>query len=197
MQFYYADQSQQKGPATLEQLRAAGVTSQTLVWREGMADWQPAGAVPELASLFAAAEPAAPVVAAPPTFQQPPTFEQPHAGSPMQLPYAGYSGGYLQAGYPGAYTAPPSQGMSIASLVLGILAIPATFCYGAGFLFAILAVIFGHIGYGQYKRQTGQASGMAIAGLICGYLSLLVVAIVFLFVIAVIQAASSGGRGGY
>jgi hypothetical protein len=35
-------------------LRAqAGITSDTLVWRRGMAEWTPAGAVPELATILA------------------------------------------------------------------------------------------------------------------------------------------------
>jgi predicted permease len=45
--------------------------------------------------------------------------------------------------------------MSIASLVLGIIAIPTTFCL-LGVLLGLLAVIFGHIGQSQYKQATGR-----------------------------------------
>lgn len=45
MSWYYAEGSEQKGPveqAELEQLMQQGsITPATLVWREGMADWQP------------------------------------------------------------------------------------------------------------------------------------------------------------
>ena len=53
---------------------------------------------------------------------------------------------------------------------LPIIAIPTTFCL-IGVLLGLLAVIFGHIGQSQYKQATGRNNGMAIAGLICGYLS--------------------------
>ena len=210
MQYYYADGDEQKGPVDLDRLRAAGITPQTLVWREGLGEWQPAGKVAELASLFAA--PAAmPVAIQPPgsagmPYQQPTAGQHqqayaqapqhgaapgayPAAGQPHNLGYSGYPAG---GAYAGGYVAPPSQGMSIASMILGILAIPSTFCYGFGFLLALLAVIFGHIGHSQYKKQTGQANGMAIAGLICGYISLAVVALVFLFVFMILGAAATG-----
>ncbi len=49
MNWYYADGTQQQGPvseADFAQLVQAGkVTDQTMVWREGMADWQPYGNV--------------------------------------------------------------------------------------------------------------------------------------------------------
>jgi uncharacterized RDD family membrane protein YckC len=45
MNWYYVNQGQQAGPvddAQLEQLRAAGtIQDDTLIWREGMANWQP------------------------------------------------------------------------------------------------------------------------------------------------------------
>lgn len=48
-------------PAGLQQQIAAGkVTAQTLVWRQGLAAWTPAGQVPELQALFAAVPPPLP-----------------------------------------------------------------------------------------------------------------------------------------
>jgi uncharacterized RDD family membrane protein YckC len=45
MDWFYADGSERRGPVTAENLRALTasgvVTSDTLVWREGMADWRP------------------------------------------------------------------------------------------------------------------------------------------------------------
>jgi len=221
VQYFYADGDQQKGPVDLEQLKTAGISPDTLVWRDGMGDWQPAGKVPELAPVFAraplgshhaasphhgsvphgsaphsAAAQSAPQYAPAPTYapapqQQPPAYVP--AAGPLEYQQPGYAaGGY--PGYPqdmyGNYVAPPSQGLSIASMVLGILAIPSTFCYGFGFLLAVLAIIFGHVGHSQSKRQTGQANGMAVAGLICGYISLGIVLVVFLFVFMIGIAAS-------
>jgi hypothetical protein len=91
-------------------------------------------------------------------------------GFPPGVPY-GYGYGY---GYPVA--APPgTSGLAIASLVLGIVWI-----YGIG---SLLAVIFGHIARGQVRRGERSGGGMALAGLILGYVGL--VGIVLLIVLVV------------
>lgn len=60
-QYYYVDgNNQQQGPIDAAQLPAFGVTTKTLVWCEGMANWQAAGEIPELASFFAAKQPEIP-----------------------------------------------------------------------------------------------------------------------------------------
>jgi len=51
----------------LAQMAASGqLSSQSMVWRQGMADWQSAGSVPELAQLFASAVPPSQPPASPP-----------------------------------------------------------------------------------------------------------------------------------
>ncbi len=54
----------QQGPYDLAalgaQVRGGAVTRETLVWRDGMAQWTPAGQVPELGALFAAVPPPLP-----------------------------------------------------------------------------------------------------------------------------------------
>ena len=63
--------------------------------------------------------------------------------------------------------APRTNSLAIASLVTGILS--WVLC---PFLGAILAVIFGHVARGQIKQSGEGGGGMAIAGLILGYLNL-------------------------
>ncbi|HEX8692617.1 MAG TPA: SPFH domain-containing protein [Longimicrobium sp.] len=62
--FFVAVDGQQTGPHGIDALRqqAAGgtLTRETLVWRQGMAQWTPAGEVSELASVFAAVPPPLP-----------------------------------------------------------------------------------------------------------------------------------------
>ena len=60
-----------------------------------------------------------------------------------------------------------SNGFCVASLVLGIIGIPA-FC--AAGIPAVLAIVFGIIGYNQVAKTgvEGGGKGMAIAGMICG-----------------------------
>jgi hypothetical protein len=59
-----------------------------------------------------------------------------------------------------------SNGFCVASLVLGIVGLPAFFC----FVTPLLAVIFGVVGYTQVSKTgaEGGGKGMAIAGIICG-----------------------------
>lgn len=48
MDFFIIINGQQEGPFTIAQLAEKKITSETLVWREGMKDWQPAWMVSEL-----------------------------------------------------------------------------------------------------------------------------------------------------
>ena len=82
----------------------------------------------------------------------------------------------------GGYRAGRTSGLAIASLVLGIVWV---FWLGS-----ILAVIFGHIALSQIKRSMGVLTGrgMAIAGLVLGYVGLAVL-------VAVIVAAAIVGPG--
>jgi hypothetical protein len=64
-----------------------------------------------------------------------------------------------------------SNGFCVASLVLGIIGVPAG-CTG---IIPLLAIIFGVIGYNQVTRGglEGAGKGMAIAGIVCGVVGLL------------------------
>jgi Domain of unknown function (DUF4190) len=67
--------------------------------------------------------------------------------------------------------------LAVWSLVLGILAIVLV-CIGP--LFAIPAVICGHMAYSRIKRSAGALSGegLALGGLITGYLSLALIPLI-------------------
>ncbi len=93
-------------------------------------------------------------------------------------PYGGYQP--EQFGYPVGYPAghpPPARtnGMAVASLVGAVV-------------FAPLGIVFGHISLSQLKRSGEQGRGIAIAGLIIGYLmtALALTAVVLLVVFAVL-----------
>jgi hypothetical protein len=64
--------------------------------------------------------------------------------------------------YPGPAPA-PTNGLAVAALVCGILG----FFTG---LSAIPAVICGHVALSQLRRTGGEGRGMAIAGLVTGYI---------------------------
>lgn len=61
----------------------------------------------------------------------------------------------------------PTSGLAITSLICGLLQV---FCCGLG---SLLAVVFGHVALGQARRGERSGSGLAIAGLVLGYLGLL------------------------
>ena len=51
-------------------------------------------------------------------------------------------------------------------MIFGIVGLVLSCCYGAGFFFGVAGLVLGHLGR---KRETAQ--GMALAGLITGYIS--------------------------
>lgn len=58
----------------------------------------------------------------------------------------------------------PTNGLALASLILGILSVLLSLCYGIGILFGIAALVLGII---SRKSTGGKLSGMALAGVIC------------------------------
>ncbi|MER6822749.1 DUF4190 domain-containing protein [Streptomyces cellulosae] len=73
-------------------------------------------------------------------------------------------------GYPGWGGVPslPSNGMGVASLVLGIIAAAAFCLWPVAIVLGVLAVIFGAIGRGKANRGEATNGGQALAGVICG-----------------------------
>jgi Domain of unknown function (DUF4190) len=148
----------------------------------------------------------------PPEFQQPasghPGFnqDQPAAGEPDGNPYGDpYSqpgpygqppspynqaqpGPYGNAyGQPSYYGMPPApKGLSIASLCCGIAVFVG---FGFFILPQIAAVVLGHLGLS--REPAGR--GLAIAGLVLGYIGIaLTVIVILVFVLAVANARQNG-----
>lgn len=91
--------------------------------------------------------------------------QQPNYGQPPafgQAPGYGQVPGYGQPGWGQFGPVQPvgANGMAIASLICGICG----FLCGTG----ILGVVFGFVGLSQMKRTGQRGRGMAIAGIICG-----------------------------
>lgn len=63
--FFFVLNNEQHGPFSVEDLLIIGVQKDTLVWAEGMADWEPAGSVPEFLHLLQPVLPALPPVVDP------------------------------------------------------------------------------------------------------------------------------------
>lgn len=88
--------------------------------------------------------------------------------------------------------APPTNGLAVTSLVFGILGwilLPV--------LAPAMAVIFGHLARGQIRNTGEGGGGMAVAGLVLGYVNLalgliavLVLIVIFFIAAAAFQAAA-------
>lgn len=91
-----------------------------------------------------------------------------------------------QGGAPGFVSSMPrpTNGLAIASLVLGILWI-----YWVG---SVLAVIFGHIALSQIRRRQDGGHGMAIAGVVLGYIGIGVL-VLFIILAAIASSVQPGG----
>lgn len=112
--------------------------------------------------------------AAPPAYGAPPTYGQPY----------GQAYGY---GY--AAPAPRStNGVAIAALVLGCLQ------FFVWIISGIPAIICGHIALSQIRRTGQEGRGMAMAGLILGYLGL---AAFIAFVVVILIAADELDDGSF
>jgi uncharacterized protein DUF1707/uncharacterized protein DUF4190 len=92
------------------------------------------------------------------------------------MPYHAY--------YPQVASLPPTNGLALGAMLCGIAEI---FTLG---LAAIPAVILGHLARGQIRQTGERGDGMAVAGLVLGYLAIAGWALVILLV-----AANSGNGG--
>jgi Domain of unknown function (DUF4190) len=118
----------------------------------------------------------------PPTYEQPPASQQASAyGYPPPNAYPGY--------------APPmpnqTSGMAIASLVLSLLGFFILAVIGP-----VLGIIFGHMALGEIKRSNGtvEGQGLAVAGLVIGYIGLgIQLLFACIIVLGILVAANSPG----
>ena len=78
-------------------------------------------------------------------------------------------GGYAQGPYAQPHPATKTNPLAIASLVLSL-----AWLFGLG---SLLGVIFGHVALGQIKQRGEQGRGLAIAGIVLGYLALALIVV--------------------
>lgn len=157
MQWYYSKNATQVGPVPDAELRAkiaAGeVTGSDMVWHEGMPDWRPLSAVDELQ----VAQPAQPAA----------------AGTSPPVPPAVGASPYATPAAPADYAVPPpTSGLAIASFVCGLIGVVT-----CTLITGIPAVICGHMALKAMRDLSKPVGGrgFAVAGLIMGYVSLLLI----------------------
>lgn len=150
MQWYFAKKGVQSGPVSLEDLRSKLASGELrfsdMVWSDGMSDWKPASEIVELTSA--------------------PTF-----GGAPPIPVS--PGVFTAAAYPMGQQG-RSSGLATASIICGIFSLLGLiFCFGG--VVGVAAVICGHLALAEIKKSgdTLKGYGKAIAGLVMGYVSLL------------------------
>lgn len=118
--YFIVDNGQQKGPYSLDNLKALSLTGESLVWTDGWTDWRQIKDVPELQVLLPQQQPAVqaqPVQpqqvqqpVQPQQVQQPVQPQQPYVQQPQQPVYQqGYQQPYPQQGYPQPVVQQPYQ----------------------------------------------------------------------------------------
>jgi hypothetical protein len=76
----------------------------------------------------------------------------------------------------------PNNGMAVGALVFGLL------CPVTGGMTGIPAVVLGHVARSQIRRSGESGEGMATVGLVLGYLSVAVWAVLLLFFVAAVSS---------
>ncbi len=157
MQWIYADGAEQQHEFSEEQFPSliAGnlIEPATLVWNETMSDWQPCGEVrPDLFS----SEPGPPL---------------PPALTPAQQKQVRSALPEVEGG------TPPLDTVALCALIFGVLGLV---CIQ---LFSIPAIICGHIGLKRANETPGNSSnkGFSIAGIVTGYLGILILVAILIF----------------
>lgn len=164
MNWFYEKNSSQKGPVSTTELQAllssAEITEKTMIWREGMGDWMQAGRVTEFAH-----KPTTPAVsyedAAPSTAAPSPVGYGP---APTVFPEVAAR----------AEEAASFNTLGLISLIAGLLSLLICSQLVVALVFALVAIVTGHL---ARKKRNGK--GMALTGLITGYLGVVVAILVF------------------
>lgn len=114
-------------------------------------------------------------------FSTPPQSTSPGSGAAPDATYGAPPPGQPAYGQPAygqpAYGQPgpggaPRNGLGVAALVLGILALLTSITIVGGIVLGLIALILGVLGRGRAKRREANNGGMALAGIILGVLGI-------------------------
>jgi hypothetical protein len=131
-----------------------------------------------------------------PSEQQPAGYQDPSYQVSGQPAGPGYpTPGYPPYGYPVVAVA-PTNGLAIASLVVSIVGALGLCLYGLGGYFGVVGAILGHVSRRQIRERGENGDGMALAGIIVGWITtgiavLATIAIVIFIVVIANQEPST------
>ncbi|MDH6247826.1 DUF4190 domain-containing protein [Mycobacterium sp. OTB74] len=101
---------------------------------------------------------------------------------PPPQPYAGYPGG---PGFPPVIVAAPENGMGVAALIVGIIALLSSWTVIGGLALGVLALIFGLIGHSKAKKGLADNGVMAVIGLVLGVLAAVISVVIIVYTVAI------------
>lgn len=175
---------------------------------DAVAGGSDAAATPPLTPPTPGAAPSAPAVPPAPPYAapayQPPTYQAP------AYPPPAYPGAAPQPGYapPAGYAAPPAPGygapygyaparktntLAIVSMIAAIVG----FIWVLPFVGSLAGAIMGHLSLGQIKRTGEGGRGMALTGVILGWIGVAIAVLIgIFFIIAIFYGAANGARYG-
>ena len=112
-----------------------------------------------------------------------PDYASREAGYPGYGMGAGYDNGETTYGYAPPQGVQENNGLALAALILGILAIPAIFTVFGGIILGIIAIILGIVGIRKANSIVGPGArkGMAVTGLVLGLIAAIVSAVMLAF----------------
>jgi hypothetical protein len=84
----------------------------------------------------------------------------------------------------GTTTSQEGNGLAVAGLVIGIIAVVLCFVPFLNWVLGILGIIFGGVGLSKANRIGGKNKGMAIAGLILGVVGLVLGTVIFVMALS-------------
>lgn len=123
-----------------------------------------------------------------------PSGPEPGSAPPPYQPYAAPQGppppGTAPWAAPPLYAAPrPTNGLAIGALVASLVGVGAAFALcGVGGIVGLAGAIMGHVARGQIRERDEAGDGLALAGIIVGWVSvgiaLLAVVAILVFVVA-------------
>lgn len=171
MKWYYEKNGKQQGPVEESTLRGmlqrGELTSQELVWHEGMGDWTPAGRVAELVAQSTLAGVSAYAESTPsgiPGIAPKSESATEYGSAPTVFPEVAKRQEEAQKGNP----------LALVSMIAGILCLLFCGSLVIGLSLALLAVITGHMSSGKNRK----GAGMSKAGRVLGYIGLLLALVV-------------------
>ncbi|UMG92451.1 DUF4190 domain-containing protein [Nocardioides sp. TF02-7] len=138
-------------------------------------------------------------------FQKPgdqqPSGQPDQPGQPVPPPYQPYgtpnpySGAYGGSPYGGPYQpAPPTNGLAVASMVTSIVGIAGLCCYGLGGIIGLVGAILGHVSKRRIRENNEGGAGMALAGIIVGWVAFGLMLAAIAFFVVVILIAENGAN---